>query len=288
MDRPVNRIAGVLQRQLLEARNADGAWGYERGRTSRLEPTCWALLALRGNRAGFDRLLAQWPSDDGALLEHREGLANWSFHALALTTRLALAEAPVAELQLLAHVLAKARGIVTGPSSVQRQNNGLQGWSWIDGTFSWGEPTAWALLALKKCRGRGVPVGGVDVRIRDGEALLRDRMCVTGGWNYGNSNVFAQNLPAYVPTTAIALLALQDHGEAPFVRGSLNFLEEHAGNHPSARALALSTLALKRHGRAIAHVEEALRTWLATHPPTDVVSIGMALCALEHDDAFAL
>jgi hypothetical protein len=152
----------------------------------------------------------------------------------------------------------------------------------IDGTFSWGEPTAWALLAPKKV------VGGVDLRIRDGEALLRDPMCVTGGWNYENSNVFAQNLPGSVPTTAIALLALQDRGEEQFVRDSLSLLEVHAGNHPSARALALSTLALKRHGRAIAQVEEALRTWLSNHPPTDVVSIGMALCALVNDDASIL
>ena len=51
---------------------------------------------------------------------------------------------------------------------------------------------------------------GADTRIRDGEAVLRDRVCVDGGWNYGNSNVFGKNLPAYIPTTAIALLALQD------------------------------------------------------------------------------
>jgi hypothetical protein len=283
----MNSIKRELQRQLLDARNSDGGWGYERRRKSRLEPTCWALLALRASLSGSDRVLAEWPSNDGALLEHREGLENWSFHALALTTRLVLGEAPLPQLQLLAHVLAKAHGIVTRPSPVQRQDNGLQGWSWIDGTFSWGGPTAWALLALKKCRGRGVVVGGVDLRIRDGEALLRDRMCVTGGWNYGNSNVFAQNLPAYVPTTAIALLALQDRREEPFVRHSLNFLEEHAGSHPSTRALALSTLALKRHGRTAAPVEEALHTWIANHPVTEIPSIGMTLCALENDDAFA-
>ena len=35
-----------LRQQLLDGRNADGGWGYYRGRVSRLEPTCWALLAL--------------------------------------------------------------------------------------------------------------------------------------------------------------------------------------------------------------------------------------------------
>ena len=94
----------------------------------------------------------------------------------------------------------------------------------------------------------------------------------TGGWNYGNSNVFGKDLPAYIPTTAIALLALQDCRDEPFVRHSLDFLEEQAGNHPSTRALALTTLALRRHGRSTSAVEGALRTWLANHPSPDVAS----------------
>ena len=93
---------------------------------------------------------------------------------------------------------------------------------------------------------------------------------MTGGWNYGNSNVFEKNLPAYIPTTAIALLALQDRRDEPFVRHSVDLLEEHAGNHPSTRALALSTLALRRHSRSTSVVEGALRTWLTKNPPTDV------------------
>ena len=122
---------------------------------------------------------------------------------------------------------------------------------------------------------------GASTRIRDGESVLRDRVCAGGGWNYGNSNVFNKNLPAYIPTTAIALLALQDRQDEAFVRDSLTYLEKHAVEHPSTRALALSTLALRRHNRSTSLVEGALRTWLTNHPPSDVVSLGMALCALE-------
>ena len=194
-----------------------------------------------------------------------------------------------ADLQPLADALVAARGLAVKPSPIQRQDNSLQGWSWIDGTFSWGEPTAWALLALKKCRTRGIAAKGAEARIRIGEAIMRDRVCATGGWNYGNSNVFGKDLPAYVPTTAIALLALQDCGDEPFVRRSVDFLEERAANHPSTRALALSTLALRRHGRSTSAVEGALRTWLTKNPSTDMLSLGMALCALEKsaDDPFA-
>ena len=210
MTQDTHSVEHALQRQLLDARNSDGGWGYERGRKSRLEPTCWALLALRSSAIGVRpdprRLAIQFGRP------HRApgGLPNWSFHALALATRLGLGEASDADLQPLADALVAARGLALKPSPVQRQDNSLQGWSWIAGTFSWGEPTAWALLALKKCRARGITAKGADARIRDGEAILRDRVCVTGGWNYGNSNVFGKDLPAYVPTTAIALLALQD------------------------------------------------------------------------------
>lgn len=285
----MNLVEHAIQHQLLSARNSDGGWGYEPGRKSRLEPTCWALLALRSSPSESDQVLAKWPSGSGALFEHRGGLPNWSFHALALATRLALNEASHADLRPLADALVVARGLAMKPSPAQRQDGSLQGWSWIDGTFSWGEPTAWALLALKKCRTRGIAGNDAEERIRVGEAILRDRVCATGGWNYGNSNVFGKDLPPYVPTTAIALLSLQDCGDESFVRHSVDFLEEQAGNHSSTRALALSTLALRRHGRSTSAVEGALRTWLTKNPPPDVTSQGMALCALETsaDDPFA-
>ena len=284
VNRHTHSIEHTLQRQLLDARNSDGGWGYERGRKSRLEPTCWALLALRSSLSTSDRILAGWPSSSGALVEQRDGLPNWSFHSLALATRLGLAEASDADLQSLAGPLVAARGLALEPSPVLRQNSALQGWSWVASTFSWGEPTSWALIALKTCRARGIAVKGAEGRIRDGEAILRDRVCVTGGWNYGNSNAFGKDLPAYIPTTAIALLALQDCAEQAFVQDSVRFLEEQAGNHPSTRALALSTLALRRHGRSSSRVEGALRAWLANHPTGDVASLGMALCVLENAD----
>jgi hypothetical protein len=232
----MNPVERALRRRLLDARNHDGGWGYELGRKSRLEPTCWALLALRSSLSGSDRMLADWPSKGGALVEHREGLANWPFHALALSTRLALGEASAVELLPLAKALTEARGRALKSSPAQRQDNSLQGWSWIDETFSWVEPTAWALLALKTCRAKGIAVPGSDNRIGDGEAILRDRICVTGGWNYGNSNVLGQNLPAYIPTTAIALLALQDRAGEAFVQRSLDYLEEHDPAAPATRS----------------------------------------------------
>ena len=39
-------IAPVLRTALLSGRNQDGGWPYYAGKTSRLEPTCAAFLAL--------------------------------------------------------------------------------------------------------------------------------------------------------------------------------------------------------------------------------------------------
>src|SRR5258706_177994 len=75
--------------------------------------------------------------------------------------------------------------------------------------FSWVEPTAYALIALKKLR----PVQGdgrSDRSIAEAERMLYDRACAEGGWNYGNSTAYGVELPPYLETTALALLALQD------------------------------------------------------------------------------
>ena len=87
------------------------------------------------------------------------------------------------------------------------QDSSLQGWTWHDGSFSWVEPTAWCMLALKKLVGTRRRRGDAH---REAETLLRDRMCEGGGWNYGNREVYGQSLPIHVPPTAAGVMALQD------------------------------------------------------------------------------
>src|SRR5262249_42902645 len=89
-----------------------------------------------------------------------------------------------------------------------RQDNTLQGWPWIEESFSWVEPTAWCMLAMKISSAL-LPDRERAARIDEAERLLLDRMCQTGGWNYGNSNTLGRELSAHVPTTALALLALR-------------------------------------------------------------------------------
>jgi hypothetical protein len=77
------------------------------------------------------------------------------------------------------------------------------GWGWVEGTASWVEPTARALWALRVARPS-------SRRIADAVALLRDRECIGGGWNYGNRMVLDEELPPFAQTTAIALIGLRD------------------------------------------------------------------------------
>src|SRR4051812_8868605 len=50
-------IERLRTRLLSDAGNA--GWGYYEGKASRIEPTCWALLALSGT---WDGTLGEWPA----------------------------------------------------------------------------------------------------------------------------------------------------------------------------------------------------------------------------------
>src|SRR4029453_8208489 len=184
----LTNLAGFL----LRGRNADGGWGYYSGKATRLEPTSWALLALRGlvPDAGLGQILETWPARQGLLAERPGGDPNYAFHALGLLVLRAFSREHAQSNDALIRGLQGVKGFrVDAPNTSNRQNNRLQGWSWIPATFSWVEPTAWALLALKKFR----QVAGAPVdpdRLTEAETLLLDRSCVLGGWNYGNSNMF--------------------------------------------------------------------------------------------------
>jgi hypothetical protein len=246
--------------ELLSAgRNVDGGWGYYRDKKSRLEPTCWAALALNstGDDSTVGDALREWPSRDGLLLERAGGEPNYGFHGMALLALHAAALEHRDGNRALLEGLQRVKGIALKPSTINRQDNSIQAWSWIDDTFSWVEPTAWCLLASKTCA-RQWDARIDSVRIRDAERLLMDRSCRGGGWNYGNSNMLGKELVPYVPTTALALLALRDRAGEPQVTEGLAFLEHHSTFERSAMALGLATRALRAYGRDTTAVRTAL------------------------------
>ena len=106
-------------------------------------------------------------------------------------------------------------------------------------------------------------------------------VCADGGWNYGNSEVFGQALPAHVPPTAGAVLALQDHPNDALLTRAAAFLEVHALQEGSTTSLALSALALRMLNRDVS----AITGRLAAHVPSAIAfgnaaALAMAACAL--------
>jgi hypothetical protein len=288
-----NRAAFSHTERLLEilgrGRNPDGGWGYYPGKYSRLEPTAWATLALHTTvlAQGTHAALGLWPtSPDGLLLERLGGTPNHAFHGLALLVMFACGIEHDRGNASLVAALERVRGIPVEPGINSRQDNSLRAWSWIADTFSWVEPTAWCLLATKKWLQRGTRVG--SARLADAERLLINRCCVSGGWNYGNSDVLGKELRPYVPTTAVALLAMQDRRDHPVVRRSIDFLETHATTERSGTALGLAAVALHAHGRDDAGVGGALIDQLSTTIELrNHAGLAIAACALERDYAHA-
>jgi hypothetical protein len=277
-DTQVRPGLATLREALRRGRNADGGWGYYAGKASRLEPTCWALLGLPGDDPG---VLANWPAAEGLLLERRDGDVNFAFHALALTTMTARGVTHAAGSDILSAALERSKGIALDPSTINRQNNALQGWSWIPGTFSWVEPTAWALLALRRRQSAGKSVEAS--RLIEAETMLIDRCCAGGGWNYGNANMLGKDLHPYVPTTALVLLALQKKAY-PEVKRSVDYLAAAGTTEASATALSLAAIALAAHGRDPAPVRARLAAQIDhTMGLGHQLGMGMALHTLGSD-----
>jgi hypothetical protein len=249
-------VVADFRRALLAARNPDGGWSYYVGKSSsRLEPTAWALLALQtaGERMSIDPLVS-WPRRNGWLVDRASDEVNIAFNAIAVVVLDALG-AGTAVTAPLVEKLTRAGGqrLPQSPSNVQ--DNSLQGWSWVDGTFSWVEPTALGLLALKRCGGRRPDA---QARVLEAERMLLDRVCVSGGWNYGNANVLGKTLEPYMATSALGLIALRNrHGDERVGR-SLRHLIDHRLAERGAISLGLTRIALGLYDTPGDDVETAL------------------------------
>jgi hypothetical protein len=262
---------------LHQSRNGDGGWPYYRGKQSRLEPTAWALL---GTTLPVEATpLPAWAAPGGLLVEPSTRQVNYAFNALAALSASAERERAHELTRRIVRALVDARGVVIDSSPVIRQDTTLQGWSWTAGTFTWVEPTAWCMIALKQW---AADFGGARLRLDVAERVMRDRACAGGGWNFGNGIVYGQALPAHVPPTAVGVLALQDQANDPLVTAALAHLEQHALLEGSTMALALSVIAVLAVGRSVDALVPALIERCASAQLTsNVATLGMAACALD-------
>jgi hypothetical protein len=231
------------------------------------EPTALAAIALDDDDAR--RWLADHQSADGGFGIRAGTVDNDSATGLAA---LALRPGFARESALDHLVSTPAMGLPFTPDAPHDPMT--RGWAWTDGTFGWVEPTARAVLALRLLR------PGATAPIADGVAVLEDRQCDDGGWNYGNPVVLGDHLPSYGQTTALALLAFQGDPRAATDRG-IGALRARSREERGGLTLATSLAAFRLldTGSAVA-VESALqdeidRSWLMD----DVVALSWAAIA---------
>ncbi len=248
---------------LFATQNRDGGWGSEEGRSSNTEATSFALIALgtqasapasssvtRGLRwlSGHQRHDGSWPLSD--LVDGGSWATALAVLALLETDRQGalrgaawlLRQEPRTPGWIASLLHQRAPGLTS-----VRLNPNLKGWAWTSGTSSFVEPTAYALLALKKARPYAHDAR-LPGRVREAELMLYDRMCTGGGWNYGNSIVFEADLWPFADVTALTLIALQDHQAAEANQRSLRALRGMAERVDSGLALAWVTLCLSLYG----------------------------------------
>lgn len=206
--------------RLLELQNADGGWGTTADRPSNTEATALATLALHRGVAGRDRGL-EW------LLSRQAADGSWSWTAEVAAPSWASSQAILALTDDGREPARVASGVtwllaregrdldwrfrlreLLRRRRINELDGTLTGWPWTAGTFSWIEPTSFALLALKAAL-PGPRSRRATERIREAEKMILDRECHGGGWNYGNRRVLGADQAAYPDTTALALLALQ-------------------------------------------------------------------------------
>jgi len=239
---------------LRAAQNPDGGWGYFPARESWLEPTAYAAMALMGEAAS-DRawnLLSSWQVPDGSWKpSDKVAISSWGT-SLCVTIAIARNEwgeptrkgvewllgSSGVESNWI-NVIAAKIGLLKG-----ERNLSLKSWPWKPGTSGWVEPTAHALVALKRAAVK-LPGAELSERVRIGEQQLADVRSRDGGWNYGSAAALGVDLPSYPETTALALLGLQ---EQKGLESAFDLGWRMMRDTPSPLARAWLVTAMRLHG----------------------------------------
>jgi len=239
---------------LRRTQNPDGGWGYFSGKSSWLEPTAYAAVALHGEPAA-DRawtLLSSWQAADGSWPPSAGvNVASWG---TSLCVTIAIAR------QQWGGPLQKGVEWLLGSSGVEsrmvnriaarigllksERDIGLKAWPWKPETSGWVEPTVHALVALKQASVR-MSSNELRERVRMGEAELMNVRSRDGGWNYGSPAALGVDLPSYPETTALALVGLQGQSG---LASAFDVAARQLQETPSPLARAWLAIALRLHG----------------------------------------
>lgn len=249
-------IHSVLDR-LEDAAN----WGYSAGESPASEPVALAALALaaHGRQAAAERA-ARWLIDiqqaSGSVgISAAESSPQWPTSLAVLAWQAVFGVSAGGADQAAArpgHVptnhaanwLLSAAGETVDQSTESEHDTRLRGWSWVQGTHSWLEPTAFAILALKAC---GLTKHD---RTREGVRLLVDRLLPDGGCNYGNTVVLGQTLRPHVLPSGLVLAALAgESDDTGRIDRTVQYVTGAVTPETTASSLGWGMIGLAAHGR---------------------------------------
>jgi hypothetical protein len=250
----VEHIERIWERALPEggfAAKPEGAY--------RPDSTAWAVLALSAAGTKNDDIepsrarLADSQLSDGrvcALPELPDSYWPTPLAVLAWNGSAYLRDAQSQAIEFLIHTTGRHWKRKHG--SPAAHDTSIHGWPWIANTHSWVEPTALSLIALQ------VAGHGTHQRANEAVQMLLDRQLSGGGWNYGNTAVFDQELRAMPENTGIALNALAGRVAEEKVTRSLDYLEIQINQLCTPLSLGWGLLGLGAWGKRPDHAKNRI------------------------------
>lgn len=231
----------VLSQRVLQ----DGGFSGKHGGDYRPDATAWSILAL--SAAGVNSFLVESARKrlvdeqlkDGRISSHSEYPQAFWPTPLAIMAWQGAPEYRQPQLRAVRFLLR-----TTGVHWEKKQDNPeghdpmIPGWPWVEHSHSWVEPTALSLLALQ------VTGFGEGKRAEEATRMLMDRVLPQGGWNYGNTFVFEQQLRPDLESTGVALNALSGRVASESVQRSLDYLKSQVERVRSPLALGWGILGL--------------------------------------------
>jgi hypothetical protein len=237
----LNSVLSEIDRRILPkgglANNVGG--GY------RPDATAWAVLAFKACKKDADIIqqaqtrLASEQLDDGRVclsLKHPNAFWPTPLAILAWHGSTGHIGSQSSAVNFLLN--SSGRHWERKPDSPAGHDTSIKGWPWIENTHSWVEPTTLSLIALR--------ITGYEKHPRSIEAvsMIVDRQLPKGGWNYGNTLVFGQELHSMPGLTGIALQALAEFVPKKQIEKSLIYLKTTVEKLYTPFALGWSLLGL--------------------------------------------
>lgn len=240
-----------LLREILFKRTlSDGGVTDRLAGAFRVDSTAFAILSLAAAGEPSQSLepsrarLIREQGEDGRVSVSREHPTSYWPTSLAILAWCNSSASQVARSRAVAFLLdTTGKHFPRTPEAPWAHDTSLKGWSWIEATHSWVEPTAMGVMALRAAGYAN------HERISEAILMLLDRQLPHGGWNSGNTIMFGRELHPNPEGTGVTLASLINRVEQKRVARSLDYLEGEVDKLRTPISLGMALLGLAAWGR---------------------------------------